>query len=287
MLAPGQPTALLPDHKQLPDKDGSIVTNYQEHPQSNLLTECLRPRLRELYPGGQFSIGCDSGIYYRFTQPPLDGCKAPDWFLVPNVPPMLEGEFRRSYVLWQEVVKPLLIIEYVSGDGSEERDTTPYKGKFWVYEQGICAGFYAIFEAARAAVEVYRLDAGRYRPVPANAAGRFPIEPLGVELGIWEGEYREIRGPWLRVWDSATGTMLSLAEERAEIAEGVLDDTRQLLNEATERAEAERQRAEAEAQRAEAQRQRAEAAEGRVQTAQEQARKLAEKLRALGIDPEA
>jgi hypothetical protein len=24
----------LPDHTQLPDKDGAIVTNYQEHPQT-------------------------------------------------------------------------------------------------------------------------------------------------------------------------------------------------------------------------------------------------------------
>ncbi len=42
-LAPGQPT-VLPDHKQLPESDGSIVENFQEHPQSNLLSDCLLPR---------------------------------------------------------------------------------------------------------------------------------------------------------------------------------------------------------------------------------------------------
>ena len=170
--------------------------------------------LQELYPNGQYCIGCDSGIYWRWTYPVLDGCKAPDWFLVPNVPPMLDGTYRRSYVLWQEAVKPLMVVEFVSGDGSEERDTEPYKGKFWVYEQAICASFYAIYEVEKASVEVYRLHLQQYQPVAANAAGRFPIEPLGIELGIWEGTYRGLTLPWLRVWDAATGELMPLADER-------------------------------------------------------------------------
>ena len=108
ILAPGQPAA-PPDHLHLPDEDGSIVHNSQEQPQSSLLTECLQQRFHELYLDDQYFIGCDVGVYWRHTNPPLDGCKAPDWFLVPNVPPMLDGTFRRSYVLWQEVVKPLIV----------------------------------------------------------------------------------------------------------------------------------------------------------------------------------
>jgi Uma2 family endonuclease len=290
------------------------VHNFQEHPQSNLLTECMLPRLRQLCPDGQFCIGADSGIYWRLTHPILEGCKAPDWFVVLGVPPMLNGELRRSYVLWQEVIKPLLLIEYVSGDGKEERDRTPYQGKFWVYEQGIGAPFYAIYEVEKASVEVYRLDAYHYVPVPANASGRFPIPPLGIELGIWGGSYRDMHLPWLRAWDAATGELLPLAEERADnaeeradTAESLLDDTRQLLTEETERAESERKRAQAaeeaaEAERkakqaaeeaAEAERKRTQAAEEaaeverkRTQAAEELLRKLAEKLRAAGIDPE-
>src|SRR5262249_34893621 len=106
--APDDPEA-LPDHKQLPDKDGAIVTNFQEHPQSNLLTDSLSPHLQQVYPDGRYCIGCDSGIYWRHTTPPLDGCKAPDWFLVPGVGPTLNGEARRSYVLWKEGVRPLLV----------------------------------------------------------------------------------------------------------------------------------------------------------------------------------
>jgi Uma2 family endonuclease len=208
-----------PDHKQLPDEDGTFVHNFQEHPQSTLLTGCLLPRLHELRPDGQFCIGCDSGIFWRTTQPPLEGCKAPDWFLVLGVPPLLDGEFRRSYVLWREGVRPLLVIEYVSGDGNEEHDATPFTGKFWVYEQGIAAPFYVIFDAARASVEVYRLGGGRYHRLPANPAGRFPVDSLGVELGLWEGEYQQMPTRWLRAWDAATGRLLPTEEERAEAAE--------------------------------------------------------------------
>jgi Uma2 family endonuclease len=254
-----------PDHTQLPDKDGAIVTNYQEHPQSILLTESLWPRLCELY-GDRFSVGCDSGIYWRHTDPPLNGCKAPAWFLVPGVPRLLDGQARRSYVLWKEAVKPLVVIEYVSGDGSEEHDATPYSGKFWVYEQGIGAWYYAIFDANQGTVEVFRLmPPGRYQRLDANPLGRISIEPLGVELGVWQGTVLGMNLPWLRAWDAATGRLLPTAEEceeaersRAEAAEALIDDAKRMRDEETERAEKERKRAD----------------------------RLAEKLRELGTDPD-
>ena len=253
---PELPTT-LPDHTQLPESDGTFVKNFQEHPQSILLTESIEPILQQLHSDGQYAIGQDSGIYWRLTDPPERGAEAPDWFYVPNVPPTLDGQMRRSYVLWQEIVSPLIALEFVSGNGQEERDPTPYEGKFWVYEQAIHIPFYGIYEVTRARVEVYRLTEGRYSLLPANDRGHFPITPLGVELGIWQGRYKNVELPWLRWWDSE-GNLLLTGEERAEI---------------------ERQRAEIERQRAEIERQRAEQAE------QENAR-LREQLRALGIEPE-
>ena len=274
------PETDLPDHKQLPDKDGSIVNNFAENPQSALLTSTIKPRLDELHPDGQYAVGMDSGIYYRHTTPPLAGCKAPGWFYVPNVPPMLDGEHRRSYVLWKEVEKPLLVVEYVSGDGREEHDTTPYKGKFWAYERGICAGYYAIYDAFKATIELYKLDGGRYVQVAANAAGRYLVEPLGLELGPWQATILGMDLPWLRVWDAATGQMIPSYEERAETAESLLDDYREFVTEAQQESETERKRAdeaEAKAKDAEAQR----------DDERHRVLKLAEKLRSLGIDPDA
>lgn len=211
----------LPDHTQLPETDGSIVENFQELPQNMLLTDSLSPVLATVYPDGQYAIGHDSGIYWRVTTPPLDGCKAPDWFLVPGVPPMLDGRVRRSYVMWQEIETPLLLIEFVSGDGSEERDQTPFTGKFWVYERGVRAPYYAIYEVEHASVEVWELKGRRYRRMQPNERGHFPIEELGVELGIWQGPYRNMELPWLRWWD-ANGNLLPTSEERAATTEAKL-----------------------------------------------------------------
>lgn len=246
---PKLPTT-LPDHTQLPESDGTFVKNFQEHPQSLLLTDSISPTLQQLHPDGQYAIGQDSGIYWRLTNPPERGAEAPDWFYVPNVPPTLDGQMRRSYVLWREIVAPLIVLEFVSGSGSEERDRTPYEGKFWVYEQAIRVPFYGIYEVTKASIEVYRLLDGRYSLLLANERGHYPIPSMGVELGIWQGQYQNAELPWLRWWDSQ-GNLLLTGEERAE---------------------QESQRAERESQRAE-------------EIERENVR-LREQLKALGVEPE-
>jgi Uma2 family endonuclease len=208
-------TQALPDHTQLPESDGTFVKNFQEHPQSILLTDSILPRLQEIQPDGQYCIGQDCGIYWRMTDPPEKGAEAPDWFYVANVPPTLNGQIRRSYVLWQELIAPVIVLEFVSGNGEEERDNTPFQGKFWIYEQVIRPAFYGIYEVKKASVEVYRLVAGRYERMNPNARGHYPIAPMGVELGIWQGYYLNVELPWLRWWDEA-GNLLLTGEERAE-----------------------------------------------------------------------
>jgi Uma2 family endonuclease len=114
------------DHTQLPESDGTFVKNFQEHPQSIVLTSSIEPVLQKLHPDGQYCIGQDSGIYWDLTaDPPEKGAEAPDWFYVANVPPRLNGKYRRSYVMEREKVIPLIAIEFVSGNGKEERDTSP------------------------------------------------------------------------------------------------------------------------------------------------------------------
>ena len=225
----------LPDHTQLPCEDGTFVKNFQEHPQSILLTESIWSKLEQLHPDGQFAIGQDSGIYWRITEPPQKGAESPDWFYVANVPSTLEGKMRRSYVLWQEIVAPSIVIEFVSGNGKEERDKTPYKGKFWVYEKAIRVPFYAIYEVEKSSVEVYHLVEGKYRLMSANERGHYFIPPIEAELGIWQGSYKNVELPWLRWWDGE-GKLIPTPEEVA-IQE-------------RQRAEMERQRAEMEKQRA-------------------------------------
>lgn len=206
----------LPDHTQLPESDGTFVKNLQEHPQSILLTDSIEPILQKIHPDGQYCIGQDSGIYWRMTEPPERGAEAPDWFYVPNVPPTLNGLVRRSYVLWQEYVAPLIVLEFVSGNGAEERDKTPITGKFWVYEQAIRVPFYGIYEVKKASVEMYQLLQGHYELLPANERGHYPLEAMGVELGIWQGRYQNLELPWLRWWDSQ-GNLLLTGWERSQL----------------------------------------------------------------------
>jgi|GEM_PF-5655206 len=102
----------FPDHTQLPESDGTFVKNFQEHPQSIILTDSIGPILEKTHPDGQYAIGQDSGIYWRKTEPPEQGAEAtPDWFYVPGVPPLLDGQMRRSYVLWRELITPLIVLE--------------------------------------------------------------------------------------------------------------------------------------------------------------------------------
>ena len=261
-----------PDHTQLPESDGTFVKNFQEHPQSILLTDSITPILETIHADGNYCIGQDSGIYWRLTDPLEKGAEAPDWFYVPNVPPTLDGQSRRSYVMWQEFVAPLIVLEFVSGNGAEERNRTPLlrtdkqetkPGKFWVYENAIRPAFYGIYEVRKASVEVYSLIQNRYELVAANDRGHYPIPQLGVELGIWQGSYQNMELPWLRWWDSQGNLLLS-----------------------AERAEEERQRADREQEIAQQQRQRADREQQRAQQAEDQLEQLRAQLRSAGIEPQ-
>ena len=205
----------FPDHLDLPETDGSIVVNFNEAPQARILTEAIEPVLRQIHPDGQFAIGEDSGIYFKPTDPPLAGCRAPDWFYVPDVPPMAPGgEYRRSYVMWQEIQAPRLIVEFVSGSGAEERDRTSGAGKFWIYERAIRAGFYAIIDSSRDILEVYELRGGQYVAVPPSDQGLFPIPPMNVSLGKWVGQVGNVSGVWVRFYDR-DGHLLPTDGDRA------------------------------------------------------------------------
>ena len=243
----------FPDHTQLPESDGSFVKNFQEHPQSLILTDSIGATLEQLHPDGQYVIGQDCGIYWRETEPPEKGAEAPDWFYVPNVPPRLRGEIRRSYVLWREFIAPTLVLEFASGDGSEERDRTPLAysevsgtirpGKFWVYEQIMRIPFYGIFFVNSGELELYELVGGQYQQMTANDRGHYPIPPMHVAVGVWEGAYQNQSQFWLRWWN-LQGDLLRTGSERAV------------------------------------------AAERRAESAEEKAARLADRLRELEVDPD-
>ncbi len=240
----------LPGHLDLPEENGEIVENFREAPQNVLLDTVIMPILERLHPEHDFALGHDCGIYWRLTDPPERGAICPDWLYVPGVPPVLGCDYRRSYVLWQENVRPAVMIEYASEDGGKERDRTPYEGKFWIYEKAVQGLYYAIFVVATGELEVYRLVNGQYQELPPDPHGHYPVEPLGVALGLWHGFYLNETAPWLR-WYDLQGNLMPLDAERAAEISRRLEEQGRLAEEHRLRAE-----------------------------------RLAAKLRELGIDPD-
>ena len=272
----------LPTHKDLPHKDNIPVDNLYQPLQGHLLTEASAAVLAELHPTGEYLVGQDNGIYYRITEPPLRGCLSPDWYYVPGVPQLLDGEIRLSYVLWQEHQPPAVVVELASGDGTAERDDTPEEGKFWVYERAIRVPYYVIydFEAGEGEglLEVHKLVRGRYVQQRPNAAGRYSLPPLKSELGLWYGRYSTYDRYWLRLWDE-TGELRPTAEELAETAQHAAERERQRVLEARRRAREAAARADEE---------KARAIEEKARADEEKARadRLAAMLRQMGVDPE-
>jgi len=282
----------FPDHTQLPEEDGTFVKNFQEHPQSILLTDSLGPILEQRHPDGQYAIGQDSGIYWRETDPPQDGAEAPDWFYVPNVPPDIDGQYRRSYVLWRELMAPLIALELASGNGDEERDTTALSqqnldegkrpGKFWVYENIIRIPYYGIYVIQTGELEFYNLIGGSYQRMSPNERGHYPIERLGVELGLWQGNYQNQHQLWLRWWDSE-GNLLLTGWERSALEQMRTERAESRAQQAEDREQQERERA----QEAES---RAQQAEDREQQERERAQQIQQaavsRLLAMGLSAE-
>jgi Uma2 family endonuclease len=207
----------LPTHLDLPCEDHTVVHNFFDSPQSRLLSSSVDLWISQHRPGLQYVIGEDSYIYWDITTPPTLGAKAPDWFFVEHRPRLLDGIYRNSYVLWQEHVIPTVLMEFVSETPGEEWDTTPRVGKFWVYEQGIKAPHYVIWDPWRNQLSGFQMEDGRYRRAQANERGHYPIEALGLEYGLWHGTWNESLRLWLRFWDTQGQLLLTPDEARDQI----------------------------------------------------------------------
>lgn len=223
-----QPDITWPTHLDLPDTDGLPVENDFQDPQARLLSSAVEPLLEQLHPAGDYFVGADVGIYWKAVRPPLNGCKVPDWYYVPGCRKMPEGQYRRSFVTWDEGVSPLIVMEFVSGDGADEYDDTPGTGKFWVYRRGIHAAYYAIHNPDAETLDLYRLDGPEYRRVEPNAHGHLVIQPLGLALGHWRGKYGRHTLTWVRFFQPDGRVLpsdhdrIATGEARAAEAEGKL-----------------------------------------------------------------
>ncbi len=236
------------------------------HPiQSWLLDDTFYP---PDYPKNQMFTCGNLNVYYDLQH--TQWHKRPDWFAVLGVNNLYENrDLRLSYVIWQEQVSPLIVVELLSPETEDEdlgtklRDSEQPPSKWEVYEQILKIPYYAIFNRYNSEFQLFELKGGRY--IKANLSdNRFWIPELKLGLGLWQGRYKEeIRQEfWLR-WYDATGNWILTPYEFVKL---------------------ENQRAEAKVQRVNAERQRAEAEMKLAEDQRLQNERLIAQLRSLGFE---
>lgn len=242
-----------PEEPGLPDEFHAL--------QPQLLSRTCRP---PQISAQQMFTGTDLNLYYDVRH--SRWYKRPDWFLTVGVPRLYdETDLRLSYVIWQEGVAPLVVVELLSpgteaedlGENarSEELiqalDATPLEiaeenqedqansvtnkdkppRKWDVYERILRVPYYVVFSRYTERLRVFTLVVERYQEVELDShQPKLWIPTLELGLGLWQGEYEGVLRHWLR-WYNAQGewilTDTEQALQRAEQAEALLEQERQ------------------------------------------------------------
>lgn len=224
--------------------------------QSQLLRETFQPLN---YSADEVFIGTDINLY--FDENHTRWYRRPDWFASVGVPRLYDRkDLRLSYVVWQEQVNPLIVVELLSPSTEKEdlgqvtKDDKEIPTKWDVYEKILKVPFYFTYDHLTQQIHAFRLEGDVYASFLANDETRFLIPNVGLYLGLWQGCYQNINETWLR-WFDGQGIVIPTPLEK-------------------EAQEKERERAEKEHERAEK-----EALADKLAT-------LNAKLIAMGIDPD-
>jgi Uma2 family endonuclease len=172
----------------------------------------------------QIFVAADLNIYYDPDN--TNWYKRPDWFLVVGGSSLYRGQTSRSsYVMWDEKVPPVLMLEFIS-PGTEGEDLGRFAPKppkriygkppikFDVYETIMQVPNYVVYNEETGELRYFRLINGEYQlqPLaPVNPLCWIPEIDLGI--GLWQGEYRHNQQTWLR-WCDRAGTVFPTDAER-------------------------------------------------------------------------
>jgi len=182
--------------------------------QPSLLRETFRP---PHHPQDRIFVGTDLNLYY--DQRHKLWHKRPDWFAVLDIGRMYrDGNLRLSYVIWQELVSPFIVVELLSPGTEDEdlgnklRDAEQPPGKWEVYERILKIPYYAVFDRYNYKFQMFELKDNQY--IEAKITNdRFWIPELELGLGVWEGSYDQTPEMlWLR-WYDVTGNWVLRSDE--------------------------------------------------------------------------
>ncbi len=254
---PPSPKEVLPTMYDLPDEeeDQPGMPDIFHVWQARLLDETFRP---PNYEPEEIFTASDLNIYYNVHD--FSQCKRPDWFAVVGLPkPGKKPEMRLSYVIWQEGIDPLIVVELLSPSteksdlGQALREAKSPPTKWEVYEHWLRVPYYVTFSRRTDELRIFELTKTRYKELKDHQ-GRLWIEEAELGLGLWLGSYMNVERLWLRWYDRAGNWIPTPAEQ--------------------------------ERQRAEQERKEKEAALLKAEQALNKAQQLEAKLRELGIDPD-
>jgi Uma2 family endonuclease len=220
-------TTVLPTMYDLPSEDPEEPGLPDEFHglQPQLLSRTLQ---LSGYSRQEIFTALDMNLYYDPAH--TSWYKRPDWFLAIGVSRLYKGfDARSSYVLWDEQVSPIVVIEFLS-PGTESEDLgrfaakppSPKPGKppckFDVYESIVKVQNYIVYDEETRRLRYFRLANGRYQEqtlAPNNPLLWIPELDLG--LGIWEDVFDELPQAWLR-WCDRDGNFCLTDTEQAQQA---------------------------------------------------------------------
>ncbi|NET62180.1 MAG: Uma2 family endonuclease, partial [Symploca sp. SIO2E6] len=225
----------LPTMYDLPSEDPEepgLVDEFHDLQPDLLKKTCQSPNYSPL----DYFIAKDLNLYYDPEH--TLWYKRPDWFLALGAQRSRnQQELRLSYVMWQEKVAPFLVVELLSpGTENEDLGLTERKKKepptkWEVYEKILQVPYYVIYDRYNNKFRAFVWQSGKYEELELSQE-RLWLEELGLGLGLWEGNYEEVEGKWLRFYDSM-GNWIPTPEERTEqerqraiIAEDIRDRER-------------------------------------------------------------
>jgi Uma2 family endonuclease len=241
----------LPSADELPESDDTPVDSELQELIPGLLKAILLILWAERM---DWFFGIDMAIYYHPDKPPI----VPDAFLSLGVERFYDQELRPSYVLWDENVVPIFVLEVVSQTYRKE-----YSDKLAEYE-ALGVLYYIIYSSRRRRkprLEVHKLVNSKYELQSENLVW---MPEIGLGIGCESGNYSGVTREWL-YWYDETGKRYLTPEEQ------VKQEVQQAQLAQQEARFAQRQVQEFQQQ---------------VKLAQQRAEKLAQRLRELGIDPE-
>ncbi|MBI4818323.1 MAG: Uma2 family endonuclease [Deltaproteobacteria bacterium] len=242
--------------------------------QGETLEESLELFLR---PRDDVFVGMNLFLFYSSLQKKSRDFRGPDLMVVLGT----ERKERKAWVIWQEDGKsPNVIVEILSPTTRAE----DLGNKKRIYERVVKVPEYFVYDPFTAELSGFRLGPSQdYQPIVPSPNGRLACQQLGLELGKWAGQIRDIQATWLR-WFLPDGPMLPTGAERAELEAARAQDEATRAKAQTARAETEAARAETEAARAETQAARAETQAARAD--KEAARADKEAARAAAAEAE-